>query len=88
MKHMSHTPPPPPPPLLPAKTTGYNPLLPPDYLTPVSASRRRILPTKYEDFEATNMIDRHEVRNTRGFQLPAYNTKQYQNSFFVRTVVD
>ena len=59
-----------------------------NYLTPVSASRRRIWPTKYEDFEATNIIDRHEVRNTRGFQLPAYNTKQYQNSFFVRTVVD
>ena len=47
-----------------------------------------IRPTKYEDFEATNIIDCHEVRNTRGFQLPAYNTKQYQNSFFVRTVVD
>ena len=59
-----------------------------NYLTPVSARRRRIRPTKYEDFEATNIIDRHEVRNTRSFQLPAYNTKQYQNSFFVRTVVD
>ena len=67
--------------LIPAKS-------PQNYLTPVSASRRRIRPTKYEDFEATNIIDRHEVRNTRSFQLPAYNTKQYQNSFFVRTVVD
>ena len=64
-------------------------ILPPqNYLTPVSASRRRIRPTKYEDFEVTNIIDRHEVGNTRGFQLPAYNTKQYQNSFFVRTVED
>ena len=68
-------PPPPPPPHLQ------------NYLTPVSASHRRIRPTKYEGFEAKNIIDRHEVRNTRGFQLPAYNTKQYQN-FFVRTVVD
>ena len=74
--HPRHTPPPP----LQKKTKNY--------LTPVSASRRRIRPTKYEDFEATNIIDRHEVRNTRGFQLPAYNTKQYQNSFSVRTVVD
>ena len=70
-------------------TGGLIPAIPPqNYLTPVSASRRRIRPTKYEDFEATNIIDRHEVRNTRGFQLPAYNTKQYQNSFFVPTVVD
>ena len=69
-------------------TGGLIPAIPPqNYLTPVSASRRRIRPTKYEDFEATNIIDRHEVRNTRGFQLPAYNTNQYQNSF-VRTVVD
>ena len=59
-------------------TGGLIPAIPPqNYLTPVSASRRRIRPTKYEDFEATNIIDRHKVRNTRGFQLPAYNTKQY-----------
>ena len=59
-----------------------------NYLTAVSASCRRIRPTKYEDFEATNIIERHEVRNTRGFQLPVHNTKQYQHSFFVQTVVD
>ena len=70
-------------------TGGLIPAISPqNYLTPVSASRRWIRPTKYEDFEATNIIDRHKVRNTRGSQLPAYNTKQYQNSFFVRTVVD
>ena len=70
-------------------TGGLIPAISPqNYLTPVSANRRRIRPTKYEDFETTNIIDRHEVRNTRGFQLSAYNTKQYQNSFFVQTVVD
>ena len=70
-------------------TGGLIPAIPPqNYLTPVSASRRRIRPTKYEDFEATNIIDCHEVRNTRGFHLPAYNTKQYQNSLFVWTVVE
>ena len=70
-------------------TGGLIPAIPhQNYLTPVSASRRRIQPTKYEDFEATIIIECHEVRNTRGFQLPVSNTKQYQNSFFVQTVVD
>ena len=31
-----------------------------NYLTPVSASRIRIRPTKYEDFEATNIINRQK----------------------------
>ena len=61
---------------------------PQNYLTPVSASCRQIRLTKYEDIEATNIIERHEVRNTRGFQLHVYYKKQYQHSFFVQTVVD
>ena len=44
-------------------TGGLIPAIPPqNYLTPVSASCRRIRPTQYEDFEATNIIDRHEVK--------------------------
>ena len=37
-----------------------------------------------EDFEATNITECHKVRNTRDFQWPVYNTKQYQHSFFIQ----
>ena len=53
----------------------------------MSACRRRIRPPKYEDFEASNIVERRVVRNTRGFQLPVCNTEQYSHSF-VQTVMD
>ena len=67
------TPPPPPPPKKQktknkkTTTTKKQTNKRTNYLTPVRASHRRIQPNKYENFEATNITERHEVRNTRGF---------------------
>ena len=69
-------PPPPPPPTLPPPTTWPLGVLAADGYDP--PTMRTLRP---------QTIERHEVRDTRGFQLPVYNTKQYQHSF-VQTVLD
>ena len=52
----------------------------------VCQSKRKIKPTAFPGFEVKNPVMKQVVNNTRGFAVPTgCRTKQYANSFFVKT---
>ena len=57
------------------------------YFEPVS-NKRRIRATRFSDFESTNIVTSHELKNNKCFSTKRGNTNIYRNSFFVRTVHD
>ncbi|XP_070195592.1 uncharacterized protein [Littorina saxatilis] len=68
---------------------GLIPALPPDkFLTPAASRRRRVIPTRFQGYESSNIIERQAVNNTRGFRIPTCKTDQYKNSFFERTIAE
>ena len=67
---------------------GLLPAIPPDpYLTPCRP-KRKIRARAFGDYVASNPVTRHQRVNDRCFEVPQSSTKAYQNSFFVRTIVD
>jgi hypothetical protein len=61
--------------------------MPSAYFEPVS-NKRRIRATRFSDFESTNIVTSHELKNNKCFSTKRGNTKIYRKSFFVRTVHD
>ena len=68
---------------------GLIPTLPPEkFLTTAPSGRRRIVTTKFRDYESINIIEQQVVNNSLGFQIPNSRKAQYSNSFFVRSVAE
>ena len=66
---------------------GLVPAIPSDkFLTPQKPGRK-IRPRNISNTVSQNPIDNYIRNNNRCFNIPAYNTKQYQNSFFPRTII-
>ena len=63
------------------------PAIPSDkYLKPIRDKRKRTAKV-FPDHVSQNPVDKYETNNTRPFIIPeAKNSKQYKNSFFVRTI--
>jgi hypothetical protein len=58
-----------------------------DFLIPAKTTKRRIQPTRFPGFVASNIVERHVINNSRGFDIPDSHSAEYKNSFFVKTVV-
>ena len=59
-----------------------------EFLSRTKTGRRRVKPTRYGESEESNIV-RNLVRNNSLSYDPIFaNTKQYENSFFPRTVAE
>ena len=68
---------------------GHIPALPFDsFLAYERANRRRIKPTRYQDFVTSNPMERYAINNSKGLKVPHASKEQLKNSFFVRTTID
>ena len=61
---------------------------PENFLMPADRNWGRIHRTTFKDCDSDNTIARYKIWNSCGFKIPDSKTKQYKNSFFVRTVAD
>ena len=65
---------------------GLLPSIQPEaYLCPIK-NKRRITARKFHGFDHSNIVERHQNNNTRGYVVPAATTSELRNSFFVRTL--
>ena len=55
-----------------------------DYLTP-TRNKRKIKAKRFDDCVTKNIVDHHENRHSRCFQVPRAQSDVYKNSFFVKT---
>ena len=55
-----------------------------DYLTP-TRNKRKIKAKRFDDCVSRNIVDHHENRHSRCFQVPRAESDVYKNSFFVKT---
>ena len=48
----------------------------------------RIITTKkFEEYHATNIVEKQVKNHSKSFDIPLSKTPQYSNSFFVKTVI-
>ena len=66
---------------------GLVPALPASRFTKPARPKRRITPKCFQDFNTTNLVNKHVCNNSRGLTIPDSRTPQYENSFFVHTTV-
>ena len=59
-----------------------------NFLRPADPTKRKVRPTKYEDFISKNPLQRQVHNNSRAFVIPPTRTEQYKGSFFVRTPLE
>ena len=68
---------------------GLVPAMPPaQFLSPVRASKRLIKAKTFQGFQTTNIISKHQILNSRGFQIFPTQTDTFEHSFFPRTTRD
>jgi hypothetical protein len=61
------------------------------HLTSLSNSQTRkdrSKPKPPKDFHVENILDKHVCNNTKALTIPTARSKQYTNSFFVKTAID
>ena len=67
---------------------GLMPALPTDAFVTFSKSKlRQIKPKTFGDCVTINPVEKHKTNNTKCLTIPNSRTAQYQNSFFVDTVI-
>lgn len=64
------------------------PAIDPDDFLKSAKPRRTITAKKFENYQATNIVEKQVRNNTRCFDIPTSKTQQYSNSFFVSTVIN
>jgi len=57
-----------------------------DFVT-TAKPKRNIKAKVYKDCEATNIIERRLIKNSKGLKVPDCNTEQSKRSFFLETIV-
>ena len=63
------------------------PSIKPDFLTQ-ARPRRKIKLKEDKDFITDNVLDHQVINNNRGYSVPASNTSEFRNSYFVQTIKD
>ena len=66
---------------------GLVPALPTDTFVTFSKSKRQIKPKTFRDCVSINPVEKHKTNNAKCLTIPNSRTAQYQNSFFVDTVI-
>ena len=66
---------------------GLAPSLPTDAFVTFSKRKRQIKPKIFGDCVTINPVEKHKTNNTKCLNIPNSRTVQYQNSFFVDTVI-
>ena len=66
---------------------GLVPALPTENFVTKSRNKRRIKPNSFKDCVHQNLVERRATNNTKCLVVPNSRTPQYQNSFFIDTVV-
>ena len=66
---------------------GLVPALLTDAFVTFSKSKRQIKPKTFGDCVTINPVEKHKTNNTKCLIIPNSKTAQYQNSFFVNTVI-
>ena len=51
-------------------------------------NKRQIKPKSHQDCYSTNIISKYALNNSECYKVPASNTDQYKNSYFVKTTSD
>ena len=49
--------------------------------------KRNITAKKFEEYHATNIVEKQVRNDAKCFDIPLSKTPQYSNSFFVKTVI-
>ena len=49
--------------------------------------KRNITAKKFEEYHATNIVEKQVKNHSKCFDIPLSKTPQYSNSFFVKTVI-
>jgi hypothetical protein len=66
---------------------GLVPALPTDTFVTISKRKRQIKPKTFGDCVTINPVEKHKTNNSKCLNIPNSRTAQYQNSFFVDTVI-
>ena len=64
------------------------PAIEPDDYLKKARPKRYITAKKFENYQATNIVEKHVKSNTKCFDIPSSKTHQFSNSFFVKTRID
>ncbi len=67
---------------------GKIPAIPPEKFLTVERPKRQIKAKKFEDYVSDNLVEKFTANHDRAYKYKQCNTKQLENSFFVRTVLD
>jgi Zn-dependent M16 (insulinase) family peptidase len=62
--------------------------LPTDQFVNFAKPKRQIKTKTPKDFHVENILDKHVCNNTKALTIPTARSKQYINSFFVKTAID
>ena len=61
------------------------PAIPPDQYLTKAANKRRVRAKRFQDFNTTNIVERHQLCNSQGYIVPQATKDTYKHSFFVKT---
>ena len=61
---------------------------PDDYLKKARPKRSISAKKKYENYQATNIVEKQVKNNTMCFDIPSSKAHQFLNSFFAKTLID
>ena len=53
-----------------------------------SRNKRQIKPKSHQDCYSSNIISKYALNNSEWYKVPASNTDQHKNSYFVKTTSD
>lgn len=66
---------------------GLIPAIGPDEFLQKARPKRNITASKFEEYHATNIVEKQVKNHCKCFDIPLSKTPQYSNSFFVKTVI-
>ena len=67
---------------------GLVPAIEPDDYLKKARPKRSITANKFENYQATNIVEKQVKNNTKCFDIPSSKTHQFSNSFFVKTLIN
>ena len=67
---------------------GLVPAIEPDDYLKKARPKRSITVKKFENYQATNIVEKQVKNNTKCFDIPSSKTLQFSNSFFVKTLIN